>query len=347
MAFAPPGGNNTYIPRFDLAGSIVVDFTRNPKKFAINKLVKSISVEHQVGKYMYWDQNDIARFKSGNTDAYKWAPGSSQNPGVEESFGFEFREYRTQRRRYGSQLDQLGVDQASFPVLESYTKLLAQKAMTGRAIDFSTLITTSGNHTSGHYSASTALGTGGKWDTGTATNPVLKKGLDAAAQIIQRDTVSAVDWSQLTIVMNSKTAQALSATAEIHSYLQQSQYALAQVKGLVDGQNARWGLPDTIYGYRVAVEDLFYNDDNKLSSSVQSTPVFPDDTLVMMLRDGDQEGQLDSVNFSTVSMFVKEDMSVQTLTNDWERNTLLRVVDDYQMKMVAPVTAYLVTDVLS
>lgn len=347
MSFSVPGGNNTYIPRFDLAASVMVDFTRNPNKFAINKLVKSIPVKEQVGKYLYFDPNDIARFKGGNTDRYKWAAGRNSGSGYDETFGFEFREFRTDRKRYEAKLELLGVEQASFPVQESYTRQLAQKAMTGRAIDFSNLITTSGNHVSGHYSASTAVGTGARWDQGSLTNPVLKKGLDAVAQIIQRDTVSAVDWSQLSIVMNAKTAQALGSTPEVHAAYMQSQFALPQIQGKASGQNARWGLPDMLYGYRVIVEDLFYNDDNKLSASAQASPVFPDDTLVMMLRDGDQEGQQESVNFSTVSMFCKEDMSVETLENSWEREVSLRVVDDYQMKMVAPVTSYLVTDVLS
>lgn len=346
MSFAFPGGTNTYIPTLELSGNLIVGFSRNTKDFAVNKYCKITPVKKKRGQYVYLNQADIARFAGGTTAQRKWAPGTLSPTGLQNTQSFEYREFLTERYREPITMDSTAVDQAEWPILSTHSELAAQAMMTNRALLASTELTTTGNYAGSHVDTATNWG-GGLWDAGTVTAPYLFRGLRAASQRIQVDTVGKLNYKNLCLVMNPNTAGRIAGSAEIHDYLARSPFALAQVKGDEPGQNTMYGLPDRVYGVRLIIEDAVYNDDNKFAATVAGSYVFPDQKAVLLLSDEHQEKVEGSVDFNMMHMFVYEDMKVESWEDPKNRLTELTVTDDIQAKMVAPVTAVLVTSATS
>lgn len=342
--FAFPGGFNTYIPTLEHSGNLQVAFSRNTNDFPVNKIARITPVTKMRGQYLYFDPLSIARIPGGVTNNLTWAPGTLAPTNFHNNLGFKNEEFTCIRYAPNTTLDNLGIEQAEgWDVVKSHTEMLAQQAMSNRALKVATVLTTSGNYASTHTVASgTASGGGASLLTGTASNPILKKALDAGAQIIQVDTMGRIRYKDLTIVMNPVTAVALSQSAEIHNYLAQSPDALAQIRGLVPGQNKIYGLPDQLYGFRLIVEDTVYNDDNRLASGAAGAYVFPNYKIVLCVREQDLESAEGAASYSAVHLFIKDDMLVESDVNQWNKLTFLRVVDTFDAKFVAPVSAYLI-----
>lgn len=346
MAFSYPGGLNTPIPSLELSGNLMVSFSRNPTKFAVNKIAQIQPVKQWRGLYAYFNPADLARFPSGNTKQNLWANGTPSPTGFTTQQGFEYREFTCLRYAFASSLENTAINQAPWPVVKTHTELLAQKAMSNRALLVANLLTTSANHLSTHVSTATALG-GGFLSTGSITNPVILNTLNAAAQVIQLDTRGLMTYQNLSVVMNPNTARKLSQSSEIHTFLAQSQFAMDQIRGNKPGQNARFGLPDQLYAYNVIVEDAVYDSANVLATSDTPAYVFPDNKIVLVMREEDMEASEGAHSFSAVHLMVNEDLLVEDKDDEWNRMTHLRVVDTIVPQFVAPVSAYLITNVFS
>lgn len=349
MSFQYPGGNNTFVPTPALSGNLQVAFSRNPERFAVNKYIKLTPVRKNRGFYYYFNPLDLARFVAGATAGNKWAPGTLAPTGFHNQQGFELREYTAERYAFATTLDEMGVEQADWPVAKTHADKLAQDAMTNRAIKVATLLTTSGNYDSTHVATSTvASGGSGVMTGGTASDPRIHKALNYAAQIIQKDTLGRISYKDLSIVMNPATAISLAQTQEIHSYVQQSPYALDQIRGLTPNQNAMFGLPDRLYGMKLIVEDAVYSTKNKGSTSTSLTSyAFPDNYIAVVTREEDLESTEGAASYSSVHLFVNEDMKVEQQNDPWNRLLHMRVVDTFVEKFVAPVSAFLITNVSS
>jgi hypothetical protein len=345
MAFSYPGGYNT-IPTLDLSGNLQVNFSRNIKNFAVNKIARITPVKKMRGMYLYFNPVDLARLPGGNTNQNNWAPGQLSPTGWHNQLGFEFREFTCVRKAFVASLDQMGVEQAEWPVVKTHTEALAQQAMTNRSVLVANLLTTSGNHISTHVVTATSLA-GGFLNTGTKTNPVIMKALNAAAQIIQIDTIGRMQYRNLTVVMNPNTARKFAETAEINDMVAQSPFALAQLKGGDTNQNALFGLPPQLYGFNLVIEDTVYNSTNALAATAAPTYAWPDNKIVVLMREDDLEASEGAASFSAVHLMIHEDMAVEAKVDDWNRLQNIRVTDSLVPQFVAPVSAVLITNVFS
>ena len=68
------------------------------------------------------------------------------------------------------------------------------------------------------------------------------------------------------------------------------------------------------------------------------------DGIVFVSRPGGLMGTEGVPDFSTVTCFAYEDMTVETMDDTWNRRVRGRVVDDSDIVLTAPLSGYFVTD---
>lgn len=353
MAFTTPGGANTFVPTTELSGNLLVQFGKNVKNFPVNKVARQRTVTKTEGLYTYFNPLDQARFSAGFDGGisrqFDWPPGTPAPTGYTNTLGFEFRSFATRRKAYPCNLEQLGVAQATWPVLKTNTEAAARQAMTDRAFEVSALLSNSATYPATHVATATAL-TGGFLSAGTAADPKIKKALLTLGLIIQKDSAGNVQWKNLTVVMNPNLALALSLTEEIHSIMKESRFAVQMINGeLINAANFAYGLPDHLYGMRVIVEDTTYNAFNRGDAAEAQDFVFPDNYIAIVSREEEFESAENTNSYSTVTLFVygEDDMKVESETDTWNRVVKMRVTDNRQAVATAGVTGALITNVLS
>src|SRR5690606_13212897 len=120
--------------------------------------------------------------------------------------------------------------------------------------------------------------------------------------------------------------------------------AWASVKGdLADqNKNSAYGLPPKLYGYDIVIEDAVKVTSRKGATKAASF-VLADATPFMTARIGGLEGLYGAPSFSTCSIFMQEEMTTQTKNDPDNRNTKIRVVENYKVVMTAPVSGFLFT----
>ncbi len=346
MPFAPPGGSNVVVPTLDLTGNLQVGFSRNAKRFAVNQIAKITPLQKMRGLYLYFNPLSLVRFPGGNTNQNYWAPGTMAPTGFNDLLEFEMREVVANRYCFPATIDQLAVEQATWNITKAHSEALAQKAMTNRAMLVANLITDSTQYDASHVATAATWG-GGAWDAGTVTTPYILKGINAAAQVIQKDTQGLLNYKNLTLVMNPNTARKMAQSAEVHDYLARSQWALPQLRGDEKNQNSFYGLPPELYGVKLVIEDATYTGDNKLHTAASPSFAFPDGKAVLLLREEDLVGTESAFSYSAVHIFPYQDMVVESFDDTRNKLMELRVIDNIAVKFVAPVSAALVTSAVS
>ena len=342
-----PGNASTVIPLFELSGNLMVAYGRNKSDINPNKYSRVTPVKSKVGNYLRFEPKDLVRL-TGLEASTNWSPGTPRPTGFDNTLGYTVQPFRVQRKAFGTTLDKESVDIASFPVMKTHTAALGQKAMTHVAYRVSAALSNTANFDATHvFTASTASGTG-FLSGGTTADPRIKNAFDYAARLVQKDTFGAVKFGQLSVLMNHVTAQRLGSSREIREYVMQHEKAIDAIrleKGSV--YNALYGLPDRLYGYNVVVEDTFYNAANRANSAETGSTVFPDNTIVMFLADGDLEQPEGASSFSTCHRFAYEEFTMETKDDTWNRLIELSVVLNYDVQIVAPPTGCILTNVFS
>lgn len=346
MAVGYPGGLDTYVPTLELSGNLMVSFSRNLKDYAVNRYSKITPVKLPRGAYLYFNPADQARLPN-QPYGMRWPAGTVAPTGFHTTLGFEQRTYQTERFRLSTTLDQRSVDIANWDIQKKHTEALAQKVMANRAHSVATVATTPGNYPSGNTDTATNLA-GGVLSGGTTADPRIYTTLTSAQLQIQKATSGAVKaMNGFRIVSNATTAVRFSRTREIREYLMQSPSGPAMIRMDEKNLNGAYGLPPTLYGTEVVVEDTYYNANNRGAATDTATPAFADNVLVICVKEDDLDGQVMAPGFSTFHQFVYEDMVVESFPDPRSRLLELTVTDEFQAKDVAPVCGYLVTAVFS
>lgn len=342
MAAGYPSSSNTYVPSHEASGSLVIGYSRNPKKFKINDYCKIIPVTQDIGKYLNITAESAARVINNPND-YIWHDGQEAPTGNWETESFEFLEYRTLRRTYPFSLGHKSVNQASWDILAVHAGFAAQKAMTARTMDMATALTTGGNW-SGSTDTATALA-GGKWDVSGASDKFILKTFDAVAQAILKATLGVVSREDLVCVISPNVAVQIAQSEEIRDFIKQSPVSWEQAQFAANNQNRSWGLPETLYGIKIIVEDAV-----KVTSTKGATKAtdycFPSTAAVFLARPGGIMGMEGIAEFSTAVYFMYEEMTVETMDDPNNRRTVGRVVEDFQAKVIAPASGFYVSAVV-
>jgi hypothetical protein len=350
MAAVYPGGNvsGTYVPNFEASGRMVIGYSRNPKDFPINQYVTLVPVKESTGYYLKRTVENAARILLSSVADRAWPDGNDAPTGVDNTESAEYFKFLTERYCYAFRMGYKAVDQADWQIVAAHAADMAQQAMTGRTDFVTAIIETSGNY-GGNTATATSIG-GDFLNNGTADGSgsgyVYKKALQGAGIAINKATFATVKPKDLVARLTPDLADPISRSKEIHAYLKESPFALAQVRGDVESQNGLWGLPDSLYGFKHVIEDAVINPNKKGASSQALSYVASSNVLPILARPGKLIGVQGAPSFSTIHVWVYEEMTVESKDDADNRRHTGRVVDDFGADLVSYPSGYLITLVL-
>lgn len=342
--YAAPSVGSVFVKDFESSGRLTVDFSRNVRDFAVNQYCQIQPVTKVAGYYRKVTIEEAGRILNTNLANFKWADGAAAPEEWGDVDNHTWLAYGCQRYKFGVPLGDLTIDQAAWDIRQEYATKKAQQAMTARTQLAVTALTTTANYDATHYAdvASGITGNTGKWSASTTARQDIKRSLNYAANIILQDTLAGVDVNDLMVVMSPTCARLISESQEIVDHIKGSPEALAQIRGELPGRNAIFGLPDKLYGFPIIVEKTVKVTSRKGATRAASY-VMPDATPVMVSRPGGLMGVFGAPSFSTAVFFMFEEMTTETLHEPVNRRTLLRVVENYDVQVVASVSGFVFT----
>ena len=357
MPTSVPGPYNTFIPSHEATNNLVVDFSRNPNDFPLADYIQYVPVEKTEGRYIEMTVEVAGRLLSDAGQNWAWPDATDAPSGNGNLELFEFKGYRTKRKAYPFRLGQLADEQAQWDVTAQHSRIMAQLAMTMRTQDVVTTLRTAGNWNSSNTStlAAASLPTGepalGAHDTATTANKYIKRTFDFMADVIRRQTLGAVKPQDLIIVVGPEYARRISVSQEIIDYIKQSTTAIEELRSGI-GPHQNYGLPSKLWQYNIVVEDAVKVTTRKGASATTKEYIFGQDSsnntdIVMLSRPGGLEGVEGAPSFSTVTLFLKEEMTGETKVDTDHRHIKGRVVDDWDAVVTSPIAGYLMRDVLT
>lgn len=342
-----PQASNVFLPNWEASGKYAVGFARNPESFRLASYVHYVKSPKIKGYYLKFTNQESGRVLDNNR--YVW-PYGKPAPVPQDPESFTYVPFTLERRAYAYGLDRKTIDQADHNVKQVERDTKATKAMTARVMRAISVITTAANWqtsadadlAANHTATATAL-VGGKLDTGTASNPLIMNALNAMAIQVTLDTMGSIvsKPENFKVVFNPNFAKLLVATPEYKAYLTGSPDAYNQVKGNLHPNN-KFGLPDTLYGYGLVIEDAVKVTNNKGGTLARSF-AWPDATAALMHVPGKIDGVYGEPSFSTFTCFHDKDMLVEEFTD--ERNDMWegRVVEETDEILTCPASGYLLT----
>lgn len=349
MATGPgfPTGTNPFIPNWESSGKLAVAYSRNVNKFAIMKYMQLVKSPLPIGYYLKMNAQEAARVVSQND--YSWPRGNVRPSQIEGLESFNFLPFATARKDYGFNLDDDTVDNASWNIAEQHSKIHCQKLMTSRTIRGTGVLTTAANWqqaadpdlSADHTGTATAIA-GGKFDVGTSLAPYFMNALNYCANLINLDTLGVVESDALHVVMNNHTASLIGQSPEMHDYLKGSPDAKAEITS-GKSPNAKFGLPGSVYGYPVVVENAVKVTSRKGDALVK-VRAFPDQTVAIVARIGELEGVFGTPSFSTLTAFwYRDEMTIERFEDRKNRLMEYHVVEDMIEVLTSPLSGYLIT----
>lgn len=338
-----PSGHNTFVPDHESSGRMIVDFSRDIKSFAINRYIQIVPVKKTDGLYLEMTVEQAGRIVNSNLSDLVWPDGAEAPRSRDNLEEFRFLPYRTKRYAPDFVLGDLTAEQATWDIMAQHLRINAQRMMTARTVVANSLAVNTGNYAAGHHSDASAIsGNQGTWAASTTARQDIKRSLETAAIVIQKATLGAIKLNEMILVINPVLAAAISQCQEIVDHIKGSPHAAAQVKGEIPGYNQLFGLPDKLYGFPLVVEDCVRVSTRK-GASTSKTYVHPDATALMVSRPGGLEG-VEGPSFSTISMFMQEEMTVEKKHDVDNRRLLGRVVDNWDTKVTAPSSGFVFTN---
>lgn len=343
MAAVFPSGSNTYVPSPEATGNMQIEFSRNPKAFALPRYVKYVTVDKTTGMYLEIGREEAARILQDNLYDLRWSDGADAPHGNANHEKFEWKGYRTERFAFPYRLGELAVEQASWEILATYGRIHAQRAMTARTVDVMTLIQTGANWPTGHKltSAITEItGVTGTWDVSTTARSDIKRSIDYAIEQIVLDSLGVVNEEDLQLVVSLGCARKMSESQEIIDYMKGSYVAEQRIRG--EGDNVEFVLPARLYNIPVVVERTVKVTSAK-GATVAKSYVMADAKPVILARPGGLEGTEGVPSFSAVTMFIygKDDMAVEEMHDVQNRVHKARIVDHYDTVLTAGVGGFM------
>ena len=345
MTAVYPSHQNTYIRDHEASNKLVIDFARDMKRFRVNNYCQIVPVKKLAGYYLEMTIEEAGRILAANLDNFVWYdgdPAPEQDEGTEK---FEWKPFGCTRRVFHFKFGNLTIDQASWDIVAQHASMKARQAMTGRTQLAVTALTTEANYDASHVLDVTAIaGNTGNWKQSTTARQDIKRSLLHGLELIKDATLDAVDEDAFRLVISSALAKDLVLTQEIVDYIKGSPEALAQIRGELPGSNVMYGLPDRLYGIPLEVESTRKVTNRKGATRAVSS-VFPSTNAVLCSRPGGLVGVDGVPTFSTVCIFAQEEMTVEKKDDTDNRRVTGRVVDTVDVKMVAPASGILFTDV--
>jgi len=336
-----PASSNTFVPVALAKDKLVVDFARDPKKFKVTQYTQVIPVEKDTGYYLYLDPDEAGRILNTDARDFVWYDGADaprRHSGTQE---FEFRPYRATRYEFDFTLGWKAVQQASWEIVARHAAAKAQQAMTLRTQLAANILLDSTQYDSSHVINATS--SYGAWSSSTQTNMSIQKTLIAAAEKILDDTLGMVTKDDLVLVMGTGLAKTIATAPEIIE-LVKYQAGFDYIRGATERTNVSYGVPESLYGFKVVVDETRKVTSKKGGTRAVSS-IWPNNQAVLLARPGGMEGAANVINFAACCIFMYEEMTVEQKDDPDNRRLLGRVVEDYDVRLVAPAAAVLITNI--
>jgi hypothetical protein len=335
-----PSAYNVYVPDTEATGNLRIEYSRNPKKFALNQYCQIVPVATLNGYYTEMTAEEAGRINAAD---YVWPDGHQRPLGIGATESHKMSDYRAIRNAYTVTLGNQTVDQSAWDIAAQYLRLEAQKAMNARTSAVLTELTTTGNYASSHYGTAASLGgSSGTWAASTVATQNIRRGIMYALSQIEKDTLSSVDVTQMQLIVSPELAAVMAESGEIVDYLKSSPYAGPVLTGEWAGPRSR-GLPEYLYGVKLVVENATYTTSRRGATAARSY-ILGNATAVLCSRVGGLEAA-EGPTFSSVSLFVyrEEDMNVEKIVEQTNKRTIISVVDTFDAVMTAPASAFMFT----
>jgi hypothetical protein len=349
---ALPSAYNTFIPNAKASGNLFVDFSRNINDFAVLKYCQPIPVQNTLGIWYQMGLEERARILDSDLAKYRWADGTARPQPHDVSEYFSENTFRTQRKSYADQVGKMTTEQAVWDEIDRRTRSLAQKAMTARTIAIVKTMTDATQYAATHVSdlslAGAINGVVGNWAASTSARMTIRRTLNHVKNQITLDTRAAVNSDDLLIVMSPDTAELVSVTQEIVELVKQNPGAIQYLDA--DGKYPKdtYGLPKRLYNTEVLIEKTVQVTSQRGAITSTASYVLPKGTVIICHKPGSLEGVEGGRSFSTCTIHIyrDDDMKVETDYVAWDRLTNIAVTDNWDVNMTAPVTGYLLQNVV-
>jgi hypothetical protein len=351
-----PGPQDVYIPGYNSGkqqANLIVSYARNPKKFAVAGFTTVTPTQNLSGMWLSLRPEALGRvFQDPN--AYIWVDGQPFPTGNYNTQDFRSVPYQCFRRAMPDYLGQQTAEQAVWPIESTKIDALGHIMMTLRATVFYTLMLNPLNYLSTHVATATQWSglngmTGGGWQQGTETNPIIARTLRNVANQITQDTLATVNIKNLTCIIDPTAAINAGSSAEVNSALMRSRFALGKLTGRDAESNGQddWGLPDKMGGMDIQVDPTLQTISPRLQVPGTFSYTLDYNTAIVVAKPGQISEDVGQVNsgFSSVHMFVYrgQEMVVKSKSDDWNQFTKFGIYETYGMSIVAPETCALVT----
>jgi hypothetical protein len=341
-----PGGSqaNTYVPNTDATRNMVVDFSRNVNSFPLNKYVQIVPVTKDVGYYTVMTIEEAGRILDSTLANHLWADGEEAPSDRGRTESFVFTSYNTKRYVFNFRLGKKAAEQASWDILAQHGRIKAQQAMTGRTQILVTLATTGANWGGNTIAVSSITGVTGKWDVSTTARTDIKRSINYGVEQIMKATLGGVSYDDIKLVISPGEARLISVSQEIVDYLKQSPDSLAYIRQDL-GPNAAYGLPEKLYGVEVVIENTVKVTSRKGATRAASY-IWADTVALLVARPGGLMAAKDSQaapRFSALSLFMYEEMSVESKFDPDNRLEKGRVVEDFAAAVTSQLAGFLFT----
>lgn len=335
------GGLSTFVPTFSEAtGLIQTEFTRNVKSFALNRYCKLVPVSVTSGYYLKINSDEAVRVVDEKD--FRWAYGEDRPTGVNNDF--DFVPFTTKRYEKGFHIPYETAKVAAWDIVAQHARSRATQLMTLRTQRALTLLTTAGNWTSGtNYFADFDTLTGATTTSGAyeGDNGVQRL-FQTAVEKLMINTGGAVQMQDIVAVMSPKTAFRISQDTEIKDLIKYTQ-GVNFLQGA--GNFSRYGLTPNLFG----IGDIVIEDAVKVSSQKGATRsadyILGTDAVLFLSRPQGLVGVEGGSPFSTLSHFVYEDMTVETLDDPRNRRTSGSIVDNGAFELTAPLAGIYVANI--
>ncbi len=341
------GGLNTFVPTFSEAtGLIQTEFTRNVKTFALNRYTKLVPVTQTSGYYLKIASDEAARVV--NKADFRWAYGEDRPTG--QTNDFEFTKFTTERYERGFPIPYETAKVAAWDIVAQHARSRATQLMTLRTQRALNVLTTAGNWTNNvNYFADfdalaygTATTTNGVYDSDSSTATGVQKLFQTAIEKIMVNTGGAVQPQDIICVMGPQTAHKLSQTAQLRELIKYTQ-GVQLMQG--QGTYSRYGLAPGLFGIGDIVIEDAVKVTNQKGVARSASYILGLDKVLFLSRPQGLVGVEGGANFATITNFVYEDMTVETMDDPRNRRTIGSIVDNSVPELTAPLAGIYVANI--
>lgn len=350
-SFHDPGPRNVFIPA--ATSQLQVEFSRNPTSFKINRYVQIVPERAINGYFPELSSTDPVTLVTEEDDM--WPDGQERPWGKKRPL--RWKAWAMERRANSYPLGQLTVEQAPWDIVAAHGRGEAARSMTSRTLEAKTVFETSGNWPAANTSATVdaLLSTSGATWVGsgaTTTARYILRSFNKIKQVIQQQTGGVVSSGMLQCVINPVTADAMARTPEVREYMVNHAQALAVLAGedrrIVDD----WGLPPTLYGVVMTVEDAVRQTTRRVLAGTGTLGYLMSDNVALftsrvggLVAQGMSDDTQAAPSFTTLTGFFNEEMTVETESDGWNRLVKGSVVENRDIVLTAPNSGYLMQDV--